>query len=633
MPIRFFLHIPFSILLVLSCASCQPYRSVSHTEDVHSASESPSRIQWAPWQEETFRAAQEQDRLILLDLTAVWCHACHVMDETTYVDPSIIALLNSRFIAIRVDTDQRPDIEARYRHGGWPTTSILLPTGEIVFQGNYLESEDLLQALEESDKLYREDKEALLSQAATIWETVIAARKARSRPQTAIDPGLVDQMAVMIEQHFDPVNGGFQDAPKFFEPDAISFLFGRYHQSQREGLKHMALLTLRQQQKVFDPVWGGFYRYAENADWTQPHFEKMLHVQAMNLQNYLEAYQVTGDSFYREIVERTIRYVTRFLMDTQERGFFASQDADIKDISGSGRLIMTGEEYFDLALDERQHIGTPYVDQAIYTDWNGLMLQSFLKVHHVVPSHDRLSMTLKMLNHLYHERYKAGKGMAHRTVNGQLQDFGLLRDQVWFARALLEAFFTTGESHYIEKAEQLVGDVVNILEDTQGGGLYDRPQDASAEGLLKFPHKSLKENLRAVMLFSALYYVTENPFYQNAAKRTLQYVLHASDQLPLGLSGMAIDRFVRYPVNIVVVGSRDDEKTVQLFQEGLKLYAPGKIVRWLDPAVDSLRIGEITFPQTTESTAYICTETICSQPFHRATEFLMRYKDVVKLQK
>lgn len=629
MPIRFLSNGLISILFLLSCASCQPSRSVSNA-GLYSATEKKPDIQWASWQEETFRAAQERDVLILLDLTAVWCHACHVMDETTYADPSIIVLLNSRFIPIRVDTDQRPDIEARYRHGGWPTTSILLPTGEIVFQGNYLEPEDLKQALEESEKLYRENKETLLSQAANIWASVNAARKARSQPTTVIQSKMADQMRVMIEQNFDQVNGGFQDFPKFFEPDAITFLFGRYHQSQDDALKRMALLTLQQQRKLVDPVWGGFYRYAENANWTQPHFEKMLHLQAMNLQNYLEAYQATGDMVYREVVEETIHYARRFLMDPQETGFWASQDADIKEMTGSQRLVMEGEKYFKLGIEGRLAVGTPYVDRTIYTGWNGIMLKSFLKVHQVLPSQNLLPITLKMVNHLYRHRYEAGKGMAHREVNGQPQDFGFLRDQVWFAGALVEAAMTTGKTHYIEKAEQLTKDFVALLEDTQGGGFYDRPDRSSAEGLLKFPHKSLKENLRAVMLLLDLYYVTEDSFYRDVAERTLQYVLSSSDQLPLGLSGLAIDRFVRYPVNVVVVGSGSDKQTGRLFEEGLKLYAPGKIVRLLDPNVDSLTIGDITFPRIKESTAYICTDTICSQPFHQATEFFMRYQDVLK---
>ena len=244
--------------------------------------------------------------------------------------------------------------------------------------------------------------------------------------------------------------------------------------------------------------------------------------------------------------------------------------------------MMSGEEYFRLGKAERLNVGLPYVDRTIYTGWNGLMVQSCLKLYQVLGDKEILGLALKILNHLYRQRYEQGKGIAHRVVDGQPHEFGLLGDQVLFAGALLEASLTTGDRSYIEKAERLVKDLVMSLEDKQGGGIYDRPAHAPAEGLLKFPHKSLKENLRAAKLLSDLYYVTENRFYRDVAERILQYVLGASDALPLGVLGMAIDRFLRYPIHIVVVGSREDKETMQLFRErGLKLYAPGKIVRLL----------------------------------------------------
>ena len=356
----------------------------------------------------------------------------------------------------------------------------------------------------------------------------------------------------------------------------------------------------------------------------------MLHLQAMNLHNYLEAYQVTGDSSYRAVVERTMDYIKRFLTDEQGRGFFASQDADIKSVTNPHRYVMSGEEYFRLGETERLKVGAPQVDKTVYTGWNGLMIKSYLKVHQVLGDEDVLEIALKTLNHLHRHRYESGQGMAHREVNGKPQEFGFLSDQVLFAGALLEASLATGDMSYIEKAEQLAKDFVSLLEDEQGGGLYDRPADAFAEGLLKFPHKSLKENLRAAMLLSDLYYVTENHFYRDAAERTLQYILGSSDALPLGLSGVAIDRFLRYPVHIVVVGSRENEKTIRLFQEGLRLYAPGKIVRLLDPDVDSLKIGDITFPALREPRAYVCSEKLCSEPISVARELPIHYNELVK---
>ena len=630
MPNRFCAQWILLGIFLLNCSSCQSAPPFTHSIPVTSASPEIVGIQWADWNKETFRAAREEDKLILLDLTAVWCHACHVMDETTYEDPTIVDLLNTTFISIRVDTDQRPDIEVRYRHGGWPTTSILLPSGEIVFQANFLAPEDLQEALLESEALYRENKHELITQAAAIWAKVEDARKHRTRPTGTIDEAMIEHTTSSIEYSFDAVNGGFRDKPKFFEPEAISFLLGRYHYTDKVSFKHMALLTLQQQRNLLDPIWGGFYRYAANADWTQPHFEKMLPLQAVNISNYLEAYQVTGDEDYRVVAEETMAYVRRFLADRRGRGFFASQDADVKNVTGSPLSSMSGEEYFRLGKTERLKVGLPSVDRTIYTGWNGLILQGFLKSHQVLGEPEILKLSLEILNHLYRQRYVPGKGMVHREVDGELLEFGLLGDQVLFAGALVEAAFTTGDMSYIEKAERLTQDFVRLLEDHQGGGLYDRPAHASAEGLLKFPHKSLAENLRAVILLSNLHYITENQVYRDVAERTLHYVFGVSEVPPLGLSGLAIVRFLKYPVHIVIVGSKHDKATMLLFQEGGKLYAPGKIVRLLDPAIDSLKIGDITFPKLNEPKAYICTNTMCSEPFHEASEFSARYRELLE---
>lgn len=630
MPVRVFIHRLVFVVFLLSFGSCQSPLPSNHQDVSSSSFEGKSNVHWANWEEETFRVAQEDDKLILLDLTAVWCHACHVMDETTYADPSIISLLNTQFISVRVDTDQRPDIDARYRHGGWPTTSILLPTGEIVFQANFLDPAAMREALLESQKHYRQNKQTMLTKAANIWARVEEARKNRVLATGVIDSKIIAQTTSTMAQNFDEVNGGFRDAQKFFEPEAITFLLGVYHQTADKSLKRMALFTLDQQRNLIDPVWGGFYRYAENADWTRPHYEKMLHLQAANLQNYLEAYQVTDNPSYRLVVEDTMRYVSRFLLDKTYRGFFASQDADVRTRAPNGSLVASGKEYFKLGEAQRLEAGVPFVDRSVYTGWNGQMITSYLKVYQVLGEEKILDVALKILNHLYERRYESGRGMAHREVNGRPRDFGLIGDQVLFAGALLEASLTTGDMSYIEKAERLTKDFVRLLEDEQGGGLYDRHGHASAEGLLRFPHKSLAENLRAAMLLSDLYYVTENYFYRDVAERTLQYVLGSSATLPLGLSGIAIDRFLRYPVHIVVVGSRDNEKTGQLFKEGLRLYAPGKIVRILDPDKDSLKIGEITFPNLGEPRAYVCTDKLCSEPLSEASNLPIHYRELVQ---
>ena len=584
-------------------------------------------IHWAAWGAEAFERAQAEDKLILLDLTAVWCHVCHVMDETTYVDSAVVTLLNAEFIPVRVETDQHPDIAARYKYGGWPTTSVLLPSGEILFQANALAPEAMLEVLRTSDAFYRENKRDMAERVARIWEQVESAQRASRQPHEQLHPAMLTQILAMMKQEYDPVSGGFRDAPKFFEPEAIALAFSHHFWHRDSEWRHMALLTLDQQLKLHDPVWGGFFRYAEKADWSYPHYEKLLSIQATNLLNYLEAYQVTGLAQYREVVERTMGYVMRFLADRERGGFYASQDADVRnpDRPDAG---MSGEEFFALDESQRSAIGIPFVDRTKLTDWNALMIKAALRVSQVLGRSEVGEFALNTLNLLYKERYQPGRGLAHLLRDGYPEEFGLLADQVFFADALIEAYLTTGSSHYLARAETIIEDVIRLFEHGQGGGYFDRRPSASSLGLLKFPHKDLQVNAALSLVFSDLFYLTQGPRYREKAETILQMIVEAGS-LPVAQTGRALHRFLYYPVHIVVVGEKSQAEARRLFDHSLAMYAPGKLVRFLDPRVDSLSIGEVTFPNVAGPFAYVCTDRLCSSPIAQADELPERFREML----
>ena len=583
-------------------------------------------IHWAEWGAEVFDRAQSEDKLILLDLTAVWCHACHVMDETTYVDPAVVALLNAAFVPVRVDTDQRPDIAARYRHGGWPTTSVLLPSGENLFQANALPPDAMLEVLRTADDFYRENKRDMAERVAQIWEQVQSAQRASRKPHGRIHPEMLGQILEVMKQEYDPVSGGFRDAPKFFEPEAIDLAFSHHFWQRDSEWRQMALLTLDQQLKLHDPVWGGFFRYAEEADWSHPHYEKLLSIQASNLLNYLEAYQVTGAEQYREVVEGTMGYVMRFLADREHGGFYASQDADVRNPDHSGPGV-PGDEFFVLDESQRLAVGIPFVDRTVLTDWNALMIKASLRVSQVLGNTEAREFALNTLQRLYKERYQPGRGLAHLLHDSHAKEFGLLADQVFFADALLEAFLTTGSSHFLKQAQMVIEDAIRLFEDSQGGGYFDRIPSSSSLGLLKFPHKDLPVNAALSLVFSDLFYITQDPRYREKAESILQMVVKAGS-LPVAQTGRAIHRFLYYPVHIVVVGEKSRAEARQLFDRSLAMYAPGKLVRFLDPRVDSLSIGEVTFPKVAGPFAYVCTERLCSSPIPRAEELPDRFQEI-----
>lgn len=586
-----------------------------------------STIQWLEWGDQAFDRAEAEDKLIVLDLTAVWCHACHVMDETTYADPLVVRVLNSEFIPVRVETDQRPDVEARYGRGGWPTTSILLPSGEILFQANVLPPEAMIEALRTSAAFYRENKRDVMQRAAEVWEKVDGARRSRVQPRGTIHSAMETQILNAMKMQYDHVHGGFRDAPKFFEPEAIHLAFARRFWRHDSECEQMALFTLDQQLKLYDPVWGGFFRYAEEADWSKPHYEKMLINQASNLLNYLEAYQLTQQRKYRAVVEGTMQYVMRFLADREHGGFYASQSADVHNVVGSGSSI-SGDAFFALNEVERLTVGIPYVDRTILTDGNGLMAASYLKVAQAMGHSHAREFALKTLRRLYKERYQPGRGLAHLVQKGHPREFGLLADQVFFTGALIEAFVTTGVLRYLEQAEVIMADAISLLEDTQGGGFFDRVPGTSALGLLKFPHKDLAVNAALSIVFSDLFYLTGKSLYREKAQNVLQFLVGRTSPLPIAQIGRAINRFLHYPVHIVVIGEQSKAEAQSLFLHGLALYVPGKIVRFLDPRVDSLSIGDVTFPKVSAPLAYVCTERLCSSPIARADELPDRFQEV-----
>jgi uncharacterized protein YyaL (SSP411 family) len=575
-------------------------------------------ILWHEWGPDAFRRAQAEDKLIVLDLTAVWCHACHVMDRTTYSNPHIIELLNVNFIAIRVDTDHRPDLTARYRAGGWPTTNLLLPTGEILFQANALEPEEMKQMLLEIQSIYETDKPTLLKQASQFWNRVKEKAEVGIPKEDALRPSLVEQSVEIMRKQFDAVNGGFREAPKFFEPEAIQMAFAYGFFENDSELIQMGLSTLEKQVPLLDPVWGGFYRYAEHADWSQPHFEKMLTIQAQNLRNYVEAFQLTGDPRFRRIALALIEYVSRFLTDPETGLFYESQDADVRRISDGS--FISGAEYYSLSESERLAIGIPRVDPRIFTGSNALMAGTYLYSSSVLGKPEMRELAVQVLSQLFEERFDPKRGLAHVESESGLNVYGVLSSHILLGQALVEAFSATGRPQFLQYAEAIAEVSQQLLHDSVNGGFFDHPNMSDTLGLLKVPTKPVIENFQAARWFLTLFHLTGQQEYRAIAERALQAMLTSLDPLPIALTGLAVDQWFRTPVHIAVVGTFGDSKTKDLWLESQRLYCPGKTVKVFDPRTGQAKWGDIIFPYDGRPVAFVCTDRICSAPVFRVEE-------------
>jgi len=592
------------------------------------ASNRSSEIGWREWSDEAFEQAEREDKLILLDITASWCHWCHVMDRTTYSNPQVIAIINEKFIPIRVDADRRPDIQDRYLMGGWPTTAFLIPDGRVLTGTTYIPPEAMVNKLREVNMLYHEQKPVV-----TMHVTSMAAEVEYERTQAEIGAGrldgrIIESVITAMKQAFDPVHGGFGAEPKFPYPDALRLAFLQYRKTGDRHMLEVARRTLDGMMGIYDSVWGGFYRYSVGADWAQPHYEKMLYIQAGALDNYLEAYQVTGDDKYGEIAAGIKAYLTRFLSDREKGGFYGSQDADAGGHDPNAELV-PGEEYFPKNEEERLAIGVPYVDKTIYTDWNGMMASAYLRLYHATGDRHARDFALKTIDRILSESMCDGR-MCHYT-DDRARLFGMLSDQVYFAQALVDAYQTSGLRRYLANAEELANFMAAQLQDVVDGGFYLQTFDSRARGELLERHKPFDENVAAIRLLTQLHHLTGCYTYRELAKRTLRAIAYPKIAESVIGAGYAVvlDLFMSSPVRIVVVGNRDDKETQEMLETSLHTYEPQKLVQVLDPAEDSLTIGELTYEAAEKPVAYVCVQNVCRPPVKGSGDLAVVLEDVI----
>ena len=316
-------------------------------------------IDWHEWGAAAFELAKSEDKPILLDIGAVWCHWCHVIDRESYENAEIAKIINEHFVAVKVDRDERPDVDSRYQsavsaisgQGGWPLTGFLLSDGKPFFGGTYFPPEDqmgrpgfrrILLAVADS---YR-NKRAELERAANSLADAVSQAEVFTGARADFDLGVVDAQIKSITQLFDIRNGGFGRAPKFPHSSAIDLVLERYQQTKEKHLLAMAETTLEKMARggVYDQLAGGFHRYSVDERWLVPHFEKMSYDNSELLKNYLHGWQVTQNLILRETAEGIISWVNEVLSDQDNGGFYASQDADYS-LDDDG-------DYFTWSLDE-----------------------------------------------------------------------------------------------------------------------------------------------------------------------------------------------------------------------------------------------------------------------------------------
>ncbi|MBL8510738.1 MAG: thioredoxin domain-containing protein, partial [Betaproteobacteria bacterium] len=326
------------------------------------AASGPSLVAWQPWQDSQFDRAKREKRFILLDLEAVWCHWCHVMEKETYNNPKVADYIKQHYIAVKVDQDARPDISKRYEDYGWPATVVFNAEGkEIVKLRGYIPPERMM---------------AILTNIVEDPSPIVYIDQLRDNPtEISKQPRLTDELRAELTKRFysthDYKLGGLNQDQKFMDRDSVELALMLAQKGDKKALE-MAMQTLDGALNLIDPVWGGAYQYSTDGDWDHKHFEKIMSVQTDYLKLYANAYRITGEKRYEAAARLIYRYVNEFLT-SPEGGYFTSQDADL--VPGEH-----SEDYFKLDNPSRRALGFPRIDTHVYTRETAWMIAALAAV-------------------------------------------------------------------------------------------------------------------------------------------------------------------------------------------------------------------------------------------------------------
>jgi uncharacterized protein YyaL (SSP411 family) len=631
-------------------------------------------VDWHPWGEEAWAKARAQDLPVFLSIGYSACHWCHVMERESFEDASIAAILNADFVAIKVDREERPDVDSIYMqavqmmtgHGGWPMSMFLTPDGKPFFAGTYFPPDDrhgmpsFRRVLEHVSNIYR-SRRTEVEEASTEVQTAISSQlRTRRTGSVNIDRHTLEHAASRLAQSYDPINGGFGNAPKFPPSMSLDFLMMVANRTNDVQLREIVVNTLTKMARggMYDQVGGGFHRYSVDARWLVPHFEKMLYDNALLARLYTRAWQWTKEPLFAQIANEILGFVQRE-MTSPDGAFYATLDADsegeegkfyvwtraeVMEILGAedGRVFCALYDVTDrgnwedhnilnvprdpetvaadlnITLDQLADVASrgkcklygvrakrvwPGRDEKMLAGWNGWMLAAFAEAAIAFGRYDEV--VRKNADFLLTRIDATGHLTRHAKIAGLLEDYSGV------AWGLTLAYEATHERKYLDGARTLVDAILDRFADAENGGFYDTPTDH--EKLITRP-KDLFDNATPagtsvtcdVLLRLALLYGEES--YARAATEALESVWPLSEKYPSGfgfLLGVAEWR-ASQPKEIALTGEIDALKKIVG-----ETYLPHRV---LVAGAQSADLPLMQHRPAGRTLAYVCVGYACEEP-------------------
>jgi hypothetical protein len=627
-------------------------------------------VDWYAWGPEALERAAKEDKLILLSIGYSACHWCHVMEHESFENPSIAEIMNRNFVNIKVDREERPDLDQIYMaavqmmtgSGGWPMTVFLLHTGEPIFGGTYFPPDDrygkpgfrrVLEAIAEAHRTRR----AEIIESAKGFREQFSRQTFRKNEQETLDASLLDLANHAIGSRFDPREGGFGGAPKFPPSMSIDFLLRYHHRTGDENALHMATLTLDKMAYggMYDQAGGGFHRYSTDNHWLVPHFEKMLYDNALLARVYVDAYCSTGERLYKRIAEETLDFVVREMRDPNG-AFYSTQDADSEGVEGKFYVWSLDEfrrvagddadllaDYFDVTANgnweganilhvthepdasleakieaarkklyaAREKRIRPGRDEKVLTDWNGLMLRAFAEAAAYLGRDDYRAVAEANANFILNTLWD-GNRLLHSYKDGRARFNGYLDDYSNLIDGLFALYELTFDYKWLEAAVRIADRMIEQFWDEKDGGFYFTGKDH--ESLLTrtkdfFDNATPSGNSVAADVLLRLAAVLDRPDYRKKAEDTFLTVAGLLKQYASGFGRLlaALDFFIGPSKEIALVGS--PEPFLPALRQG---YRPRVVVAaGSHDAIALLRDRPMV---NGRPTAYICENFTCKQP-------------------
>ncbi|HYZ76073.1 MAG TPA: thioredoxin domain-containing protein [Gaiellaceae bacterium] len=600
-------------------------------------------VEWYPWGEEALERARAEDKPILLSIGYAACHWCHVMEHESFEDAATAELMNERFVSVKVDREERPDLDAIYMdavvaltgHGGWPMTVFLTPEGEPFFGGTYYPSEprhglpSFRQVLSAVAEAYRERRGDVARQASALVEAIQAST--RTGPSTEpLTSALLGDAVRGLRAQFDPEWGGFGRAPKFPPASVLEFLLRRGELDMvRKTLDGMAAGGM------YDIVGGGFHRYSVDARWLVPHFEKMLYDNALLAPAYLHAWVVTSEERYRRVAEQTLEYVLRELR-LPEGQLASAQDADTEGVEGltftwapvegapeellqpfeHGRFVLRGElddETRARLFELREQRPKPLRDDKAIASWNGMAVAALAEAGRRLERADFLGAAVEAAEFLLGSLSRDDGRLFRTHREGRSKGTGYLEDYAHVANGLYELHVALGDLRWLAEARRLALLAVELFGDDERGGFFLSPADgerlvARTKDLDDNPFPSGNSMLAYVLLRLARIYGDDE--LERRAVGVLRLVHDALPRAPSAFGHMlcALDFHLSPPRELAIVGPPESE----VGRAALAGFDPNAVVAF-GPAEDVPLLEGKTLVDG-QPAVYVCERFACRAP-------------------